>query len=70
MAAAAEEFDVVVAVGGGQVDFGGSVGRDDDGPFDAIAGTAPVALDGAADGAVGCVIDNYETVKDSSMNLK
>lgn len=38
-----------------QVDFGGGVGRDDDGPLDAIACTAPVAFDGAADGAVGAV---------------
>ena len=55
MAAAAEGFDVIVAIGGGQVDFGGSVGRDDDSPLDTLSGTPPVALDGAADGAVGAV---------------
>ena len=55
VAAAAEELDVVVAVGGGQVDFGGGVGRDNDVPLDAFADTAPVTLDDAADGAVGAV---------------
>ena len=53
--AAAEGLDVVIAIGGRQVDFGGGVGRDDNGPLDALAGTAPVALDGATDGAVGAI---------------
>ena len=55
VAAAAEDLFFGMAVGGGQVDFGGSVGRDDDVPLDTFASAAPVALDGAADGAVGAV---------------
>lgn len=55
VASTADGLDVIGAVGGGQVDFGGGVWRHDDGPLDALAGSAPVALDGAADGAVGAV---------------
>lgn len=55
VASAADGLDVIGAVGGGQVDFGSGVWRHDDGPLDALAGPAPVALYGAADGAVGAV---------------
>lgn len=68
VAATAEGFDVIVAVGGGQVDFGGGVGRDDDSPLDAFAGTVPVALDGAADRAVGAV-DTVEAFDESGAEL-
>lgn len=68
VAAAAEGLFLGVAVGGGQVDFGGGVGRDDDGPFDALAGTAPVALDGAADGALGA-IDAVEAFDEGGAEL-
>ena len=55
MPAAAEDLFLGVAVGGGQVDFGGGVGWDDDVPLEEVAVALPVALDGAADGAVGAV---------------
>lgn len=58
---AAEGQFLGVAVCGGQVDFGGGVGRDDDGPLDTLASMVPVALDGATDGAVGAV-DAVESV--------
>ena len=54
MAAAAEGLGLV-AVGGGEVDFGSGVGGDEDIPFEAVAFAFPLAFDEAADGTVGAV---------------
>lgn len=51
-----------------QVDFGGGVGRDDDGPLDALADTTPVALYGAADGAV-VAVDAVEAFDEGRVEL-
>ena len=54
MPAAAEGL-FLVSFSGGEIDFGGSVGGDEDVPFKAVPFAAPVALDEAADGSVGAV---------------
>ena len=54
MAAAAEGL-LLVAVGGGEVDFGSCVGGDEDVPFEVVSFTVPLAFDEAADGSVGAV---------------
>lgn len=51
--AATAEGALLIAAGGGQVDCGGGVGRDDDVPGETVATALPMALDGAADGLVG-----------------
>ncbi len=55
MVAAAAESLRLVAVGGGEVDFGSGVGGDKDVPFEAVAFAFPLAFDEAADGTVGAV---------------
>ena len=52
---AAAEGLRLVAVGGGEVDFGSGVGGDENVPFEAVAFAFPLAFDEAADGSVGAV---------------